>query len=90
MKLYAYDHCPFCTRVRFITGMKNIPIDVRYLLWDDEQTPVQLVGKKSVPIFDDGEGTLLTDSLEIVAWLDSHWAEPFSASGKSPGGGCLA
>ena len=84
MKLYAYDHCPFCTRVRFITGIKNIPIDVRYLLWDDEQTLTQLVGKKVVPIFDDGEGTVLADSLAIVAWLDNHCGEPILQAENRP------
>lgn len=84
MKLYAYDHCPFCTRVRFITGIKNIPIEVRYLLWDDAQTPTSLVGKKVVPIFDDGEGNVMTESLDIVAWLDSHVGEPVLKAENRP------
>ena len=25
MKLYVYDHCPFCVRARMIFGLKNLP-----------------------------------------------------------------
>lgn len=84
MKLYAYDHCPFCTRVRFITGIKNIPIEMHYLPWDDEQTPVQLAGKKEVPIFEDDEGNRMTGSLDIVAWLDNHTGEPMLKAENRP------
>ncbi|EPT9973233.1 glutaredoxin, partial [Escherichia coli] len=25
MKLYIYDHCPYCLKARMIFGLKNIP-----------------------------------------------------------------
>jgi hypothetical protein len=42
-KLYAYDHCPFCARVRFILGAKNIKHHVVFLANDDKETPTKLV-----------------------------------------------
>lgn len=26
MKLYVYDHCPFCTKARMIFGLKSLPL----------------------------------------------------------------
>ncbi|HCS3144438.1 TPA: glutaredoxin, partial [Shigella flexneri] len=26
MKLYIYDHCPYCLKARMIFGLKNIPV----------------------------------------------------------------
>ncbi len=43
MKLYTYDHCPFCTRARMIFGLKNQPLDNHFLLNDDEATPISLI-----------------------------------------------
>ena len=50
MKLYVYDHCPFCVRARMIFGLKNLPVELVVLANDDEATPIGLVGKKVVPI----------------------------------------
>ena len=49
MKLYVYDHCPFCVRARMIFGLKNLPVELVVLANDDEATPIGLVGKKVVP-----------------------------------------
>ncbi|POU69340.1 glutaredoxin, partial [Pantoea sp. PSNIH4] len=27
MKLYIYDHCPFCVKARMIFGLKNLPVE---------------------------------------------------------------
>ena len=42
-RLYVYDHCPFCVRVRFIMGLKNIKHNVVFLANDDIETPAKLV-----------------------------------------------
>lgn len=46
MKLYVYDHCPFCVRARMIFGLKNLPVELVVLANDDEATPIALVGKR--------------------------------------------
>jgi hypothetical protein len=42
-RIYVYDHCPFCIRVRFIMGLKNIKHNVVFLANDDVHTPTNLV-----------------------------------------------
>lgn len=72
-KLYAYDHCPFCARVRFILGAKNIKHHVVFLANDDKETPTKLVGKKVVPILDI-EGEIIKESMDIVKRIDNDAA----------------
>ena len=46
MKLFIYDHCPFCVKARMIFGLKRLPIRLVTLLNDDETTPFNLIGQK--------------------------------------------
>ncbi len=71
MKIYIYDHCPYCMRVLMFLGIKNIACDIDVLLNDDEQTPNQLIGKKIVPILEKEDGTAIGESLDIIQYLDS-------------------
>ncbi|OOF41638.1 glutaredoxin, GrxB family [Rodentibacter mrazii] len=73
MKLYAYDHCPFCVRARMIFGLKNLPFELVILANDDETTPIGLVGKKVVPILIKEDGTAMPESLDIVRYVDEHF-----------------
>lgn len=50
-KVYVYDHCPFCVRVRLALGLKNVKHTLHFLANDDVDTPTALVGKKIAPIF---------------------------------------
>ncbi|OOF88721.1 glutaredoxin, GrxB family [Rodentibacter ratti] len=75
MKLYAYDHCPFCVRARMIFGLKNLPFELVMLGNDDEKTPIGLVGKKVVPILVKEDGTAMPESLDIVRYVDEHFGE---------------
>ncbi len=71
MKLYTYDHCPFCTRARMIFGLKNQPLSNQFLLNDDEATPIGLIGKKMLPILIKADGSAMGESLDIVHYVDS-------------------
>ena len=75
MKLYVYDHCPFCVRARMIFGLKNLPVELVVLANDDEATPIGLVGKKVVPILVKEDGTAMPESLDIVHYVDKHFGE---------------
>lgn len=70
MKLYIYEHCPFCTRARMIFGQKIVPVELEYLLNDDEETPAKLIGQKIVPILVKDDGTAMSESLDIVRYID--------------------
>lgn len=75
MKLYVYDHCPFCVRPRMIFGLKNLAVDLVTLLNDDEDTPIGLVGKKVVPILVKDDGSAMPESLDIVKYIDENYGE---------------
>ena len=71
-KIYVYDHCPFCVRVRLALGMKNIKSDLIFLANDDIETPTKLVGKKLAPIMQFEDGSAMMESLDIVELLDTN------------------
>ncbi|MEE6074877.1 glutaredoxin 2 [Avibacterium paragallinarum] len=75
MKLYVYDHCPFCVRARMIFGLKNLPVEEHVLLSDDEATPVALIGKKMAPILIKEDGTAMPESLDIVHYVDQNYGD---------------
>jgi len=69
MKLFVYDHCPFCVKARAIFGLKDVPFELAILLNDDETTPVSMIGKKMAPILEH-DGRFIAESMDIVAHVD--------------------
>ncbi len=84
MKLYVYDHCPFCVRARMIFGLKNLAFEKITLLNDDEATPVGLVGKKVVPILIKENGEAMPESLDIVKYVDETYGEKLLSDNVRP------
>jgi len=76
VKLYIYDHCPFCLKARMIFGLKNIPIELIVLLNDDEATPTKMIGKKMAPILQKDDSRYLPESMDIVHYVDKLDGEP--------------
>ena len=72
MKLYTYDHCPFCTRARMIFGLKNQPLDNQFLLNNDEATPIGLIGKKMLPILIKADGSAMGESLAHLRTVSTY------------------
>ncbi|OAM26760.1 MULTISPECIES: glutaredoxin 2 [Eikenella] len=72
MKLYVYDHCPFCVRARMIFGLRGVPVEEIALLNDDEATPIGLIGAKQVPILQKPDGSHMGESLDIVRFIDEY------------------
>ncbi|WP_108663699.1 glutaredoxin 2 [Acuticoccus kandeliae] len=70
MKLYIYEHCPFCTRARLTAGLKGIPLQTEVILEGDAETPIRLIGRKVVPILQKADGTHMAESLDIAHHLD--------------------
>lgn len=84
MKLYVYDHCPYCVRARMVFGLKNLPVEMITIDNDDEKTPVGLVGKKVVPILVKEDGSAMPESLDIVRYVDSHYGSPIISENIRP------
>ena len=80
MKLYHYDHCPYCVKARMIFGFKNVPLQLEALLNDDEETPIGLVGKKMVPILIKEDGAPMAESLDIIHYIDNKEEATVQAS----------
>ena len=76
MKLYVYDHCPFCIKARMVFDLKQVPVALHTVLNDDVQTPTALVGKKMVPILEKEEGTAMGESMDIVRYIDERYPMP--------------
>lgn len=68
--LYHYIHCPFCIRVRMALGYFKIGYKSKVLGYSDEKTPLDLTGKKMLPILQSND-TVLNESLEIIHFLDT-------------------
>ncbi len=75
MKLYSYDHCPFCVKARMIFGLKNVPVEVVTLLNDDEENPIRMVGAKMLPILEKEDGSHMGESMDIVHYIDAQYGE---------------
>jgi len=73
MKLYVYDHCPFCVRSRMIIGLKDIACEIITLPNDDEATPTRLIGKKMLPVLVTESNEAMGESLDIVKYIDETY-----------------
>lgn len=76
MKLYVYDHCPYCVKARAIFGLKHLAVEIAVPLNDDDATPMRLIGKKMVPILEKPDGAHMPESMDIVAFVDGLDGKP--------------
>ncbi|GJL36771.1 glutaredoxin 2 [Enterobacter hormaechei] len=84
MKLYIYDHCPFCVKARMIFGLKNIPVELNVLLNDDEATPTRMIGQKMAPILQKDDSRYLPESMDIVHYVDKFDGKPLLTGKQNP------
>ena len=70
MKLFQYHHCPYCVRVDMVANYKQVEHQKVYLLNDDEKSCYDLIDAKIVPILQFDDGTVMKESLDLVAKLD--------------------
>ncbi|WP_342321122.1 glutaredoxin 2 [Kosakonia sp. BYX6] len=84
MKLYIYDHCPFCVKARMIFGLKNVPVELNVLLSDDEATPTKMIGQKMAPILQKDDSRYLPESMDIVHYVDKLDGKPLLTGKQNP------
>lgn len=73
MKLYVFDHCPYCIRTLLAFGLKKQPVEVVYIREDDSETPTKMIGKQMVPILEYESGKYMPESLDIVNYVDGKF-----------------
>ncbi|WP_261817922.1 glutaredoxin 2 [Vibrio gallicus] len=69
MKLYIYEHCPFCARVAFVA--QTLGLDIEYVVVDyaDADTLINLIGQKMVPVLEKDDGSIMAESLDMIAYF---------------------
>jgi glutaredoxin 2 len=70
MKLYMFEHCSLCFRVRMIAKLKQMPLQETVVLDDDTGTMVGLVGKRQIPILVKDDGKPMLESMDMVNYIE--------------------
>jgi glutaredoxin 2 len=66
VRLYLFEHCSLCFRVRMIAALKHLHLQETVVLEDDSDTMIKLVGKRMVPILIKDDGEPMLESMDIV------------------------
>src|SRR6185436_16190172 len=70
MKLYMFEHCSLCFRVRMTAALTRKHLQEVVVLDDDTETMVALVGKRQIPILVKDDGQPMLESMEMVKYVD--------------------
>ncbi len=71
MRLYLFEHCSLCFRVRMIAAFKHLHLQETVVLDDDSEMMIELVGKRVIPILVRNDGSPMLESMDMVAYVDS-------------------
>ncbi len=70
MRLYIFEHCSLCFRVRMTAALKRRHLQETVVLDDDTDTMVGLVGKRVIPILLKDDGQPMLESMDMVKYID--------------------
>jgi len=71
MRLYIFEHCSLCFRVRMTAALKRLHLQETVVLDDDSDTMIALVGKRQMPILVKDTGDAMLESMDMVRYVDS-------------------
>jgi glutaredoxin 2 len=71
MRLYFFEHCSVCFRVRMTAALKAMHLQETVVLDDDSATMVGLAGKRQVPILVKDDGQPMLESMDMVRHIES-------------------
>jgi len=71
MKLYMFEHCSLCFRVRMMAALKGLPLQEAVVRDDDTDIMVDLVGKRVIPILVKDDGKPMLESMDMVKYIES-------------------
>lgn len=83
MRLYMFEHCSLCFRVRMTAALKRLHLQETVVLDDDTDTMVGLVGKRVIPILVKDDGQPMLESMEMVKYID-RLGEPVLTGPERP------
>lgn len=70
MRLYLFEHCSICFRVRMADALKHLHLQETVVLEDDSETMIKLVGRRVVPILVKDDGQPMLESMNMVVHVD--------------------
>jgi glutaredoxin 2 len=70
VKLYMFEHCYLCFRVRMTAVLARKHLVEAVVLEDDTDTMVALAGRRVVPILVRDDGQPMLESMDIVRYID--------------------
>jgi glutaredoxin 2 len=70
VRLYLFEHCSLCFRVRMMAALKRVHLQETVVLDDDSDTMLALVGKRQIPILVKDDGQAMLESMEMVGYID--------------------
>ena len=83
MRLYMFEHCSLCFRVRTTAALKGVHLQQEVVLDDDSETMIALVGKRQIPILVKDDGKPMLESMEMVKHIDGT-GEPILTGPERP------
>lgn len=72
MRLYLFEHCSVCFRVRMAAALKGLHLQESVVLEDDSDTMIRLVGRRRVPILVKDDGQPMLESMDMVAYIEAR------------------
>src|SRR5271169_3743072 len=72
MRIYMFEHCSLCFRVRMMAALKRLHLQETVVLDDDTDTMVGLVGKRVIPILVKDDEQPMLESMDMVKYVDGH------------------
>jgi glutaredoxin 2 len=83
MKLYMFEHCSLCFRVRMAAALKGLHLREAVVLDDDTDTMIGLVGKRVIPILLKDDGRPMLESMDMVRYVDAQ-GDPILTGSERP------
>jgi glutaredoxin 2 len=74
MRLYMFEHCSLCFRVRMTAALKRRHLQETVVLDDDSDTMTGLVGKRVIPILVKDDGQPMLESMDMVRHVEAMGA----------------
>ena len=71
MKLYMFEHCSLCFRVRMTAALNGLRLQEKVVLDDDTEAMVGLVGRRVIPILVKDDGQPMLESMDMVNYIDN-------------------
>ncbi|MDP2571764.1 glutaredoxin 2 [Vibrio penaeicida] len=82
MKLFVFEHCPYCIKAMMVAGLKGLDVEEVFLQNDDVDARIEKVGANMVPILQKFDGSYMAESLDIAKYLDESDGASVITEGK--------